>query len=103
MTASLFASGMVLLGGSSAGAAKSPIVLGYIVDQTGVSASTFGDGIGGAQALIDLQNKEGGFDGRKLELVSVDTTSSPTGTGTAVQDLISVHHVFGILEDSAFF
>jgi ABC-type branched-subunit amino acid transport system substrate-binding protein len=103
MTASLFASGMVLLGGSTAGAAKSPIVLGYIGDQTGVSASTFADGIGGAQARIDLQNKEGGVDGRQLKLVSVDSTSSTTGAATAVQDLISIHHVFGIIEDSAFF
>ena len=103
MTASLMASGIALIGGSSAGAAKSPIVLGYIGDQTGVSSSTFADGIGGAQARIDLQNAEGGVDGRKLELVSVDSTSTTTGTATAVQDLISVKHVFGIIEDSAFF
>ncbi|HEY3941941.1 MAG TPA: ABC transporter substrate-binding protein [Acidimicrobiales bacterium] len=88
---------------ASAATSKAPIILGYIGDQTGVSASTFADGTGGAQARIDLQNAHGGVDGRKLELVAVDSTSSTSGTATAVQDLISNHHVFGIVEDSAFF
>ena len=101
--ATLMATGMAVLGGSSAGAAKSPILIGYIGDDTGVSSSTFADGVGGAQARIDLQNAEGGVDGRQLKLVSVDSTSTTTGTATAVQELTSVDHVFGIVEDSAFF
>ena len=39
----------------------------------------------------------------RLKLVKADTTSSTTGTATAVQELISVNHVFEIIEDSAFF
>jgi ABC-type branched-subunit amino acid transport system substrate-binding protein len=71
-------------------------------DETGVAASTTGDGVGAAQARIDLQNKEGGVDGRKLKLVSVDTQSSPTQVSTAAEDLVQRNHVFGILSDSVF-
>jgi ABC-type branched-subunit amino acid transport system substrate-binding protein len=100
----LLATGLTLVGGASgAGAAKSPILLGYIGDFTGVSSSTFADGLGGAQARIDLQNAQGGVDGRKLKLVSFDTQSTTTATATATNELVSVDHVFGIIEDSAFF
>ncbi|HLG67547.1 MAG TPA: ABC transporter substrate-binding protein [Acidimicrobiales bacterium] len=97
--------GAALLPAVASGAAtsKAPIVIGYIGDFTGVSSSTFADGLGGAQARIALQNAHGGIDGRKLKLVSADTQSTPAATATAVQKLISVNHVFGIIEDSAFF
>ncbi len=87
----------------ASGRSASTITIGYIGDFTGVSSSTFADGFGGAEARVDLQNAEGGVNGHKLKLVSVDTQSSPTQTATAVQELISVDHVFGIVEDSAFF
>jgi hypothetical protein len=35
-------------------------VLGYITDVTGVSSSSFADGPGGAEAVIDQQNAAGG-------------------------------------------
>ena len=54
---------------------SSTITIGMMDDETGVAASTTGDGVGAAQARIDLQNKEGGVDGRKLKLVAVDTQS----------------------------
>jgi len=100
---SLAASALAAVGVEPAAAAKSPIVLGFVGDLTGVAASTFADGPGGAQARIAYQNAHGGVDGHPLKLVTVDSTSSPTGAQTAVNDLVSIHHVFGIIEDSAFF
>jgi branched-chain amino acid transport system substrate-binding protein len=87
---------------NSVGASRSPITLGYVGDFTGVSSSTFADGYGGALARIDAQNAAGGVNGHLLKLVKADTASSPTGTATAVQ-LLASDHVFGILEDSAFY
>src|ERR1700728_640848 len=97
--------GLVSLGSPSAGAAaanKSPILIGYMGDVTGAAASTFGDGPGGAQARVDLQNAEGGIDGHPIELKVVDTQTSPTVTLTAAQELVS-DHVFGIMENAALF
>jgi branched-chain amino acid transport system substrate-binding protein len=92
---------------SSSTSAKGPatekaITLGYIGDFTGVSSSTFSDGYGGAEARIDAQNALGGVDGHQLKLIRVDTGSTPSQAATAVQELVS-DHVFGIIEDSAFF
>ena len=87
---------------TSPGVTSSTITIGMMDDETGVAASTTGDGVGAAQARIDLQNKEGGVDGRKLKLVAVDTQSSPTQVSTAAQDLVTNDHVFGIISDSAF-
>jgi branched-chain amino acid transport system substrate-binding protein len=87
---------------SSPGVTSSTITIGMMDDETGVAASTTGDGVGAAQARIDLQNKEGGVNGHKLKLVAVDTQSSPTQVTTAAKDLVENQHVFGIISDSAF-
>ncbi|HEY3943059.1 MAG TPA: ABC transporter substrate-binding protein [Acidimicrobiales bacterium] len=87
---------------TSAGAARATITIGFVGDLTGSAASSFADGPGGAQARIDLQNAQGGVNGHKLKLVVVDDQSSPTDEVTAVQDLVSTHHVFGIVSDSAY-
>ncbi len=84
------------------GVTSSTITIGMLDDETGVASSTVGDGVGAAQARIDLQNKEGGVDGRKLKLVAVDTQSSPTQVSTAAEDLVTNDHVFGIVSDSVF-
>ena len=61
---------LTVVGTQAASAAGSPIVIGYISDQTGVASSTFADGQGGAQARIDAQNARGGVNGHELVLVS---------------------------------
>ncbi len=88
--------------GSSA-AGKSPILLGYIGDLTGVASSTFADGAAGAQARIDVQNAEGGVNGHPLKMVTADTESSPGGAATAAEELVQTKHVFAIMENSALF
>jgi branched-chain amino acid transport system substrate-binding protein len=87
---------------ASAVAGKRPILIGFVGDLTGLAASTFADGVGAAQARIDLQNAEGGVDGHKLELVVSDDQSSPGGFLTAVSDLVETKGVFGVVTDSAF-
>jgi len=74
---------------SSAAAKKSPIIIGYISNLTGVASSTFTDGAGGAQAIIDQQNKAGGIDGHPLKLIVKDDTSSLTTDATDAQELVS--------------
>jgi len=74
---------------SSAASKKAPIIIGYISNLTGVASSTFTDGAGGAQAIIDQQNKAGGIDGRQLKLIVKDDTSSLTTDATDAQELVS--------------
>ena len=81
---------------------KSPIVIGYVTDLTGVASSTFADGAGGARARIDLQNAQGGVNGHKLKLVVEDDQSSPTQNKVASQDLVQNKGAFGVIQFSAF-
>jgi branched-chain amino acid transport system substrate-binding protein len=51
----------------------------------------------GATARIDLQNDQGGVNGRHLALVTSDDGSTQTQAQTAVTELVSQKHVFGLL------
>ena len=103
LSVGLTTTGMLALGGATAGAAsKSPIVIGYVGDLTGVAASDEADGFLGAKAAVDAQNALGGVNGHKLSLVSADTQSSPSQAVTAVNELIS-KGAFSIIEGSALF
>jgi branched-chain amino acid transport system substrate-binding protein len=96
--------GLVVGSAGAAGAAsgKSPIVIGFVGDLTGVASSTFADGPGGARARVDLQNARGGVHGHKLQLIVVDDQSNPNSVVTAAQDLVESKGAFGIVTDSAF-
>lgn len=85
-------------GGSAAG---STIKIGYIASLTGIAASNFADGAGGAQAAIAAQNAAGGVDGRKLELIVEDDMSNPNQNQVDARDLVS-QGVFGVIEYSPF-
>ena len=81
---------------------KSPIVIGYISDLTGVASPNFADGPGGAQARIDLQKAKGGIDGRALKLVVEDDQSSPATNVTAAQDLVENKGALLVIDNSVF-
>jgi branched-chain amino acid transport system substrate-binding protein len=85
---------------SSPGVSATTIKIGYITSITGVASSTFADGPGGAEAAIDAANAAGGVDGRKLQLVTEDDESSPTGDATAAQELVQGKGVYGIVDYS---
>jgi len=87
-------------GPASASTAKAPILIGLITDQTGAASSNYIGAADGAQARIDAQNAAGGVDGHKLELVTEDGTSTPTGNSTAAHLLVG-QGVFGILQDNS--
>lgn len=73
-----------------------------MTDLTGAQSSTFADGLAAAQARVDLQNAQGGIDGRKIVLVPADDQSTPTGFTAAAQDLVSEKGVFGVVSYSGF-
>jgi branched-chain amino acid transport system substrate-binding protein len=84
---------------SSSGA---PLNITYISSLTGPAASEFGNSQQGCVARVDLQNAEGGVNGRKINLSVVDDETNPTLTSTAVQGAISKGAV-GIVANSPLF
>ena len=87
---------------SAPGVTAKTITLGLIASVTGPASSTFGDSATGAQARIDLQNAEGGVDGRKLQLVTEDDQTTTLGNEVAAQALVS-KPVFGVMVNSTEF
>jgi branched-chain amino acid transport system substrate-binding protein len=88
---------------SAPGVTTDSITVGFETDITGIASSTFADSAQGAIARFDMQNAQGGVNGRTLRLVSVDTTSTPSGANTAAKVLVSQKGVFGVMEVSALF
>jgi branched-chain amino acid transport system substrate-binding protein len=87
---------------SDVGVTPTTITLGYITSVTGDSSSNFADGVQGAEARIDEQNAQGGVNGRKLVLDTVDDQSTPAGASTAAHVLVQQKKVFGVIPYSAF-
>ena len=85
---------------SAPGVTPTTIKLGYITSETGIASSSFKGGEQGAQARIDLQNAQGGIDGRQIELVTAD--DGTVGNKSAAQDLVENKGVFGVIDYSAF-
>jgi branched-chain amino acid transport system substrate-binding protein len=74
-----------------------------VTDLTGAASSGFTTDVKGIQAYVNRVNAAGGVNGRKVEFVVGDTTSTPTGALTAVQNLVENDHVFAIVENSSDF
>ena len=89
-------------GGGTATASKSPIKIGFITSLTGAASSTFSTAPVGAKAYFDAINKQGGYNGHPIQLVTEDDTSSATGAASATKLLIS-QGVFAIISDSSYF
>jgi branched-chain amino acid transport system substrate-binding protein len=85
-----------------ASSSSAPLKITYISSLTGPAASEFGDSQPGCVARVDLQNAEGGVDGRKINLSVVDDETNPTLTSTAVEGAISKGAI-GIVSNSPFF
>jgi branched-chain amino acid transport system substrate-binding protein len=88
---------------SAPGVTKTTIKIGILSDLTGAAASTFETTPGAIEGVFKMINKQGGIYGRKIIWVVADTQSSPTGSQTAVRNLIENQHVFAIAENSALF
>ncbi len=85
---------------SAPGITPTTIKLGYITSETGIAASSFKGGEAGAIARIDLQNAQGGVDGRKIVLVTAD--DGTIGPKAAAQQMVENQGVFGVIDLSAF-
>lgn len=86
----------------AASAGGTPLNITYISSLTGPAASEYGNSQQGCVARVDLQNAEGGVNGRKIDLSVVDDQTNPTLTATAVQRAIS-NDALGIVANSPFF
>ncbi len=94
--------------GGSGGGATGPegsktIKIGVVTDLTGAASSGFTTNNKGIDAYLSRINAAGGVYGRKIEYVVGDTTSTPTGALTAVQELVEKDNVFAIVENSSDF
>jgi branched-chain amino acid transport system substrate-binding protein len=88
--------------GASAASNKAPIVIGYITDETGGSASSFANSPYGAEARIDAQNAVGGVNGHKLKLVVQDAQTTPTGNLIAAQTLVENKGALVVMDVSTY-
>lgn len=96
------ASGVLVVGASPASSSGTPLDVTYISSLTGPAATEYGNSQQGCTARVDLQNAEGGVDGRKIRLSVVDDQTNPTLTSTAVQGAISKGAI-GIVANSPLF
>ena len=83
--------------GTAPGVTAHQITLGLVTSETGLAAANFTGAVQGAQARFDLQNAQGGIDGRKVKLVVGDDQTSFIAAQTAVNDLIQAQNAFGLI------
>jgi branched-chain amino acid transport system substrate-binding protein len=83
------------------GVTSNSVKLGFIWSGTGVAAPNFQDSAKACQARVDAQNAQGGVNGRKISLETVDDASSGANL-TGAQDLVKNRHVFAVVNNSSF-
>ena len=86
---------------SAPGVTPKTITVGLITEESGSGASGAYGIPQSFKARIDLQNAEGGVDGRKLQVVVEDDQSQSSDNGTAAAALVA-KGVFAIDDNSAF-
>ena len=77
------------------------VTVGLVTSLTGPASSESANIAKAAQAHVDLQNAEGGVDGRQIKLVVKDDQSTSTSNATASEDLVQASHVFAVDNDSS--
>ncbi len=83
------------------GVTDKSVKFGFIYSGSGVASSTFQGSDKACQARVDRQNREGGVNGRKIEIEVIDDKSSGANL-TAAQDLVQNRDVFGVINNSSF-
>ena len=86
----------------AASASGTPLKITYLSSLTGPAATQYVDSQKACTARVDLQNAEGGINGRKIDLSIVDDQTNPSLTTSGVQDAISGGAV-GIVANSPLF
>jgi branched-chain amino acid transport system substrate-binding protein len=87
--------------GDSTGVSPKSVTLGFIWSGSGVAAPNFQDSADACKARVDAQNAQGGVNGRKIDLQSVDDKSSGANL-TAAQDLVQNRNAFAVVDNSSF-
>ena len=88
-------------GANVPGVTDKTVKLGYIYSGTGVAASTFKNADKACMARVNRANREGGVNGRKIEIEVIDDKSSGANL-TAAKDLVENRNVFGVVNNSSF-
>ena len=101
VTATVSAVSIVILA-APASSSGSPLDITYISSLTGPGASEYANSQLGCVARVDLQNAEGGINGRKVNLSILDDETNPTLTSTAVKNAIA-NGAVGIVANSPLF
>jgi branched-chain amino acid transport system substrate-binding protein len=100
-TLGLLAQGAGAQAGSTPGVTAKEVTLGYITSETGVAASVMANADRSCQARVDAQNAQGGINGRKIKLETIDDKSSGDNL-TAAKDLVQNRDAFAVVDNSAF-
>jgi ABC-type branched-subunit amino acid transport system substrate-binding protein len=95
-------SALVIAPASESSAAGAPIKIALITSLTGVAASEFATTPQGFLSRVDLQNAQGGINGRKIDPIVINDQGSLTTVVTAVQQAIS-QGAIGIVNATPFF
>ncbi len=96
------AASMLVAAATPASSSGRPLNITYISSLTGPAASEYGNSEQGCVARVDLQNAEGGVNGRKVVLSVVDDQTNPTLTSEAVRAAIYKGSI-GIVANSPLF
>jgi len=80
------------------GVTDSAILIGQTVGLTGTVAGPVKETNEGANAYFKSVNKNGGINGRKIELLTIDDKFDPALTVTNAEALISDQHVFALFQ-----
>ena len=97
----VFASGASAQSDSAPGVSDKSVKIGFISSESGAAASNFVGADKACQARIDAENKKGGVNGRKIDLIAIDDKSG-AGNNTAAKDLVQSQNVFAVVNDSPF-
>ena len=93
----LTGAGVASLPPGPAGAASSPIVIGFVCTCSGPTASANVVAPPAYQAWVNTTNAAGGLNGHPVQLIVVDDQASPETATAAVNTLISQDHVVALV------
>src|SRR4029077_19787126 len=83
------------------GVTDKSVKFGFIYSGTGAASSTFKDSDKACLARVDRANREGGVNGRRIEIEVIDDKSGAPNL-TAAKDLVENRDVYGVINNSSF-
>lgn len=98
LIALLLLAGATLAASAEEGVTDNRILIGQTVGLTGIVAAPVKEVNEGANAYISQVNKQGGVNGRKIELITLDDKFDPALTAANAEILIKKDHVFALFQ-----